>query len=109
MRSFAERAITRSALAARTPLANAHRLVGRGDAPVRVNVEADEVGEHPEDYRRPQAGSMRIIAARATAIAVMLPVLDSAGWLGEFGTPLVIASCVAAAAALATIMVLARW
>ncbi len=53
-------------------------------------------------------GSMRIIATRATAVAAMLLVLGLARWLGQFGTSFVIAGCLAAAASLTAILVLAR-
>ncbi|CAX26102.1 protein of unknown function [Methylorubrum extorquens DM4] len=53
-------------------------------------------------------GSMRIIAARVMAIAVMLLVLGTARWLEQFGTPSVIEAYLAAAAAATAVAIFAR-
>ncbi|WP_204165229.1 hypothetical protein [Methylobacterium radiodurans] len=51
---------------------------------------------------------MRIIAARATAIALMLLVLGLARRLGQFGTPAAIEAGLVAAAAATVVLLFAR-
>jgi len=53
-------------------------------------------------------GSMRIIAVRATAIALMLLVLGLARRLGQLGTPAVIEAGLVAAAAATAVLLFAR-
>lgn len=52
---------------------------------------------------------MRIIAARALAIAVMLLVLGLERWLDRLGMPLLIEGCLVAAFAATAVVVFARW
>lgn len=52
---------------------------------------------------------MRIIAARAMAIAVMLLVLGTAQWLEQLGTPLLFEGCLVASVAATAVVLLARW
>lgn len=53
-------------------------------------------------------GSMRIIVARATAIAVMLVVLGLARRLPQLGAPALIEACLVAAAAATVALAFAR-
>ncbi|MDE4914588.1 hypothetical protein PQI07_28405 [Methylobacterium sp. 092160098-2] len=52
---------------------------------------------------------MKIVAARAMAIGLMLLVLGTARWLEQLGTSLVFEGCLAAAIAATVVVVLARW
>ncbi|WP_200913256.1 hypothetical protein [Methylobacterium sp. Leaf106] len=52
---------------------------------------------------------MRIIAARALAIAVMLLVLGLERWLDRLGMPLLIEGFLVAAFAATAVVVFARW
>lgn len=52
---------------------------------------------------------MKIIAARAMAIAVMLLVLGTARWLEQLGTSLLLESCIVACVAATAVVLLARW
>ncbi|WP_200957550.1 hypothetical protein [Methylobacterium sp. Leaf94] len=52
---------------------------------------------------------MRIIAARALAITIMLLVLGTARWLEQLGTSFVVEGCLVAAIAATAVVALTRW
>lgn len=52
---------------------------------------------------------MRIIAARAMAIAVMLLVLGTARWLEQLGPSQLLEGCLVASVAATAVVLLARW